>query len=497
MSQKEVFSNRWGIVLASLGMAIGAGNIWRFPRMAGQYGGTFIVLWILFLIIWSIPILLAEFSIGKKFKKGVTGSFSGIVGEKYSWMGFFITLCTLGITFYYSVVTAWALRYLGFSISNISNDLPLKERLAEKPDLLNSYWNSVANESYLTIFLHFFAIAAGIFVLYKGIQKGLEIANKIFIPSLFVLLIIIAIIALSIDGGLKGLEYMFEIKPELFKNSDVWIQALSQSAWSTGAGWGLIMTISSYSREKEDVTLNTFIGGFGNNSASLLAGIAIIPSVFALADNHDAALSYLQSGNQALTFSIIPKLFSTISGGEYLAVIFFVALFMAAFSSLLPMLELFIKHLTDLNISRHKAAIIVGVICFIMGFPSAYSLHFFENQDWVWGVGLVISGLFIIFAVLKYGLIKFKADLIDTDSDFRVPHSYFKVSLIVNVLLAVLLIFWWLSRGYSEYPWFDKNGNWNIFDVYSNASVISQWGIIIFIGIILNKKIYSAYGVKS
>ena len=99
----ESFSSRWGIILASLGMAIGAGNIWRFPRLAGQYGGTFIILWIVFLLVWSIPILLAEFSIGKKYKQGVIGSFSRFAGKKYSWMGFFITFCTLGIAFYYSV----------------------------------------------------------------------------------------------------------------------------------------------------------------------------------------------------------------------------------------------------------------------------------------------------------------------------------------------------------------------------------------------------------
>ncbi|MEM9339510.1 MAG: sodium-dependent transporter, partial [Bacteroidota bacterium] len=113
---KEQFSNRWGIVLAALGMAIGAGNLWRFPRLAGQYGGSFILLWILFLFIWSIPLLLSEFAIGKKFKNGVIGSFAQFTGKKYAWMGFFITICTLGIAFYYSIVTAWAFQYLTFML---------------------------------------------------------------------------------------------------------------------------------------------------------------------------------------------------------------------------------------------------------------------------------------------------------------------------------------------------------------------------------------------
>ena len=124
---KEQFSNRWGIVLAALGMAIGAGNLWRFPRLAGQYGGSFILLWILFLFIWSIPLLLSEFAIGKKFKKGVIGSFALFAGKKYTWMGFFITVCTLGIAFYYSIVTAWSFRYLTFSVKNIFSEATLLE----------------------------------------------------------------------------------------------------------------------------------------------------------------------------------------------------------------------------------------------------------------------------------------------------------------------------------------------------------------------------------
>ena len=275
MALKEEFSNRWGIILASLGMAVGAGNLWRFPRLAGQYGGTFLILWIFFLIFWSIPILLAEFSIGKKIRKGVIGSFAGIAGSGFTWMGFFIAACTLGITFYYSVVTAWSLQYLGLSISNLFNtDTSFAEKLSAEPEFLNNYWADISNANTVTIILHVVAVVLGILLLYKGIQKGLEKANRILIPSLFVLLVVISIVALNMENGIKGLEYMFSIKPELFGNATIWIEALSQSAWSTGAGWGLIMTISSYSRNKEDVTLNTFVGSFGNNTASILAGIA-------------------------------------------------------------------------------------------------------------------------------------------------------------------------------------------------------------------------------
>ena len=497
MALKEEFSSRWGIILASLGMAVGAGNLWRFPRLAGQYGGTFLILWIFFLIFWSIPILLAEFSIGKKFRKGVIGSFAGITGQGFTWMGFFIAACTLGITFYYSVVTAWSLQYLGLTISNLfietTEGITFSERLANEPDLLNNYWSNVSNANLITILLHIISVVIGILLLYKGIQQGLEKANRILIPSLFVMLIIISIVALNMDNGVKGLDYMFTIKPELFKNATIWIEALSQSAWSTGAGWGLIMTISSYSRSKEDVTLNTFVGSFGNNTASILSGIAILPSVFALAESEEAAISFLQSGNQSLTFTIIPQLFAEFTGGNFLAVIFFAAFFMAAFSSLLPMLELFIKIIGDMGLNRHQASIRVGICCIVFGFPSAYSLDFFNNQDWVWGIGLIISGLFIVFAAVKYGVFAFKKELIDTDSDFKVNNNYFAVCLFCNIFLGIFLIYWWMSQGYSQYPWFNENGNWNVFDVYSNASIITQWVILIVIGVVFNRMIYKTF----
>ena len=494
MTKQEAFSNRWGIILASLGMAIGAGNLWRFPRLAGQYGGSFILLWILFLLIWSIPILLAEFSLGKKYQKGVIGTFGEALGKSYAWVGFFITVCTLGICFYYSVVTSWGLQYLGFSLKNAyletSGGESLNTVLARNPGFLASHWEGISNGNMITVILHVIVVFAGGFLLVKGIQNGLEKANRILIPSLFSLLILITILALNMENGKKGLEYMFSIDVSLFSDPNIWIEALSQSAWSTGAGWGLMLTISSYSRKKEDVTLNTFIGAFGNNTASLMAAMAILPSVFALSATEQQATEYLQAGNQALSFSVIPRLFAGIPGGALLSVVFFLAFFLAAFSSLLPMIELFIKNLVDLGFKRRTAAMRAVIFTVIFGFPSAWYLDFFNNQDWVWGIGLIISGLFFVSAALKNGLLAFKRDFIDRDSDFRVPDFYFRACMVFNVFLGLMLVYWWMSQGYSDYPWFDENGNWNLIDVYSNASIITQWSLTLLLGVTINKFLF-------
>ena len=206
MSINEKFSSRWGLIFASLGMAIGAGNLWRFPRLAGQYGGSFLILWFAFLLIWSIPILLAEFSIGKHYKKGVIASFASFAGKRFAWMGFFITLCTLGILFYYSVVTAWGMRYLGLAVTDLFNQLSgglsLADQLANDPEYLKNHWESLANKNIITVLLHAVSVFLAIFLLIRGIQNGLERANRILIPTLFILLVIISVVALNMPNGI-------------------------------------------------------------------------------------------------------------------------------------------------------------------------------------------------------------------------------------------------------------------------------------------------------
>ncbi|MFQ3215202.1 MAG: NSS family neurotransmitter:Na+ symporter [Marivirga sp.] len=502
MAQKtEEFSNRWGIVLASLGMAIGAGNLWRFPRIAGEHGGTFIILWMLFLIIWSIPLLMAELAIGKYYKKGTLGSLGSLAGKKFNWMGIFVTIVTVGIAFYYSVVTGWSLRYFILNTQNLIDYIfgsgAMNAKFADpNVNFMDTFWADLSNSSWQAVLCYMFTITIAIWVLGKGIKQGLEKTNKILIPTLFILLMVVSAFAIQMPGGLKGLEYLFTIDVEKFKDPIIWIEAITDSAWSTGAGWGLMITIGSFSRSKEDVTLNTFLGAFGNNTAALLAAMAILPAVFAMSATSGEAVEFLHSGNTALVFTVLPQLFAKMTGGPFLSWIFFGAFAMAAFSSILPMMQLIIKNLTDYNISKKQAAFMAGAACFIVGFPSAWNLAVFENQDWVWGVGLLVSGIFISFLIIRYGPMKFKRDFIDDNSDFIVSKYYFSGMIYFNFLAGLFLVYWWMSQGYSDYPWFDENGNWNVIDKFSNATIVTQWGIALLVAIIFNGWVYKKFVKK-
>lgn len=475
MEQKEQFTSRWALLMATVGMAIGAGNIWRFPRIAGQYGGSFLIPWFIFLFLWSIPLIMVEFSIGKRTRKGVVGAFSSLMGSNYTWMGGFVALCTMAIMFYYSVVTGWALRYFLVAVTG---------RLQGVDHSL--FWEQFTG-SYQPLAFHLIALLLGSLIIYQGIVNGIEKANRILLPSLVVLLLVGVVRALTLPNASVGLNYFFQIKLDQLLNYQVWLEGLSQSAWSTGAGWGLILTYAVYMREKEDIALNSFITGFGNNSASLLAGLAIIPAIFSLAPSIQEAEAALRAGNDGLSFIVIPQLFTKMPGAVFFSAVFFMGLFFAALSSLISMLELSTRILMDFGLKRKKALPLVTLLTAILGIPSALYIKFFKNQDWVWGLGLIISGLFFAILVIRFGVKKFRQNLLNVhQDDFHIGFWFDYIIKYAIPLEALMLLIWWL---YQAVGW-NPEGWYNPFQVDSLGTCIFQWMSVIFILIVLNGIIY-------
>ncbi|MFB0566877.1 MAG: sodium-dependent transporter [Candidatus Aminicenantaceae bacterium] len=477
MDKKEFFASRWGIIFAGLGMAVGTGNIWRFPRIVSQYGsGAFIIAWLLFLFLWSIPLLVIEISIGKSTRLGVIGSFGKLLGNNFSWMGTFVAFVTTAIMFYYSVVTGWCLKY--FIATSFQGLI--------KKDSLKSW--QVFTSSWEPIVFHFAAIIIGVLIIYAGVVKGIERANKVLIPSLFILLIIACVRSITLPGAFHGLNFIFS--PNLSKLADLelWLNALTQSAWSTGAGWGLILTYAVYSHKKENPVLTATTLGFGNNMASLLAAVAVIPTVFSFfsAQNfsHQKVLDVMKTDNQGLTFIWIPQLFSKIPAGSFFLALFFLALSFAAFSSLISMLELDTRLLMDTGMSRKKSIGIVGVCGFLLGLPSALSMGFFNNQDWVWSLGLLVSGLFFTIAVIKFGAKGFRQKIISESQTNINLGRWFDILVTFFLPLQFLaMLGWWLWDSYSDDP-----HNWfKIFTPYSVGTVLFQLAIAIGVFISLNK----------
>lgn len=481
------FTSKWGLILSVLGIAVGTGNIWRFPRIAAQNGGeegagVFILAWIISLLLWSIPLIIAEYAMGRAGRRGTIGSVMNLIGDKFAWLGGFIAFVATAIMFYYSVVTGWCIYYFSQSLF-----FPLPATTTEA-DLV---WDGFQSGMLPSIFHAAAIILAGLIVM-KGV-KAIERVNLVLIPCLLVILILAGIRAITLPGSMEGIRFLFTPDWSMLGNPSIWLEALTQNAWDTGAGWGLILTYGAYMRKQDSIITSAFQTGIGNNLVSLWAAITIFSTVFAILGSsmsHPEILEVMQTSGPAatgLTFIWIPQLFMQIPGGRLLATLFFLALTFAAFSSLIAMIELATKVFVDSGWKRFKAT---GFVCaggFLFGLPSAISLNFFANQDFVWGLGLMISGALIAITIIKYGAEKFTKEAFADETTFKNFHHLwtFMIKYVVPVEVAILLG-WWIYRSIFEFApdtWF------NPFDPYSIATCFVQWGIVVGLLILYNKRI--------
>lgn len=483
------FVTRWGLILSVLGIAVGTGNIWRFPRIAAQSGteegaGAFIVAWICFLFLFSIPLIIAEYGIGRHGRKGVIGSFVKTAGEKFAWMGSFIGFVATAIMFYYSVVAGWCLYYF---VEMLFGALP------SAPSEAEAIWDRFQGSGLPSLF-HAIMILAGGLVIIGGV-RAIERINLLLIPSLVVILLISLVRVLQMEGSVEGIRYLFTVDTAAFLEPRVWMEALTQNAWDTGAAWGLILTYGAYMKRSENIRLRAFQTGIGNNLVSLVAGVIILSTVFGTLHGQMSRPEILElmrtSGpaSTGLTFIWMPQLFDQMAGGAILAVLFFLALTFAAFSSLIAMIELAARVFVDMGVERKRATAGVCLAGFLFGLPSAIDLGIFANQDFVWGVGLMVSGAFISFAVIRYGPDRFRRErLAEKDGRSGVGRWWSVViGCAVPVQVASLLAWWiWLSAvEFAPDTWYDP------LSTYSVATVLMQWGIAMGALLILNRKMLS------
>ncbi len=550
MSERpQTFTSRWGMMIAMLGMAVGTGNIWRFPRIAAENGGgAFLVAWVCFLLLWSVPLLMVEFALGKSTRSGPIGTFAKVLGKRYAWMGAWIAFTSIAIMFYYSVVAGWTIRYFWAGATG--------ELQGEIPGAL---WSTYAGTGW-AVFTHAIAMGVGVWVIMRGV-RGIEIATRILIPSLFVLILLLAVRAVTLPGAADGLAFLFTPEWSDLADARVWLEALTQNAWDTGAGWGLALSYAIYMRQQEDIGLNSFLLGFGNNSVSLLAGITVICTVFSvgpriatelaqtpagfeqaiqtypglsaeleaalgdadlaaigerhnievspelvsgffanagvpaevrleiaresgLLDGSTVAEAVLGSGNNGLTFIWVPQIFDTLPFGRLLTSIFFLALAFAALSSLIAMLELASRVLIDGGMPRQRAVLLAGGLGFLMGVPSALSMAFFDNQDFVWSVGLMLSGFFFALAVVRYGARRFREELINVaTSDLRIGR-WWDLAIHLVLVQAVVLMVWWI---YQATDFSDLAASFTPFSSFNVGTLVIQWGIAISVFVGLNR----------
>ena len=414
-TSSDEFSGRLGLIFATIGAAIGTGNLWRFPRMVGANGGgSFLIPWLIFLFVWSIPLIIAEFALGKRSRTGTVGTFRIFAGRRFAWMGLWTAWISTAIGFYYAVVTGWCVNYFLTAI---------RGGLGQEVDTIE-VWNNFLQSPEQVVFFEAVAVAITMAAIWRG-AKAIEKANVTLMVSLFVLLFVALFLSFVMDvrdGSLDGFVYMFSIQPEYLMQPETWINGLSQSAWSCSAGMGMAITYSVYMRKDEDTTLNAATMCLANNSISIIAGLTVMMAVFAVVAD---PLSAVSGGSSAITFLVLPEVFAQAPGGPIVQLlmvsVFFLALSFAALTSMISTVELCVRNFVDHGFDRSQAVGFTSLAIFLFGLPSAMVWilidestgvafpQFLEVQDHIWGYGLMFSGLFIAYSIWSYGWSRYKA----------------------------------------------------------------------------------------
>lgn len=466
------FSSRWALLLSVLGIAVGTGNIWRFPRIAAANGGddgagAFLIAWVACLFAWSIPLIVAEYALGQRGRQGVVGTFARVAGPRLAWMGGFVGFVAAAIMCYYAVVAGWCFFYFGAS---------LFAPLPPSTEAAVATWDAFQATGWPIAFL---AMAMGLAALAcsQGV-RSIERANRVLVPVLLLIVLLAVARAVTLPGAGAGLVYLFTPTWSDLASPRVWLEALTQNAWDTGAGWGLILTYAAYMHREHGVVRNAVLTGVGNNTVSLLAAVMIFGTTFAILGaemSRAEVLDVMRTSGPAgtgLTFIWMPQLFAEMPLGRALAVLFFLALSFAALSSLISMVELAARVLVDFGVTRRTAVAAVAAGGFLLGLPSAVNLTVFANQDFVWGVALILSGAFVALAVRRHGATVLR-EAVAAPGDWRLGAGWdVTIRTLVPALAAVLLA-WWLWQATTAFAerWYDPT------EPYSVATVALQWAL--------------------
>lgn len=353
MEQRGNFGSRFGILAAMAGSAVGLGNLWRFPYLVGTNGGAaFILIYLILVFVLCIPIMYAEFLIGRRSGANAFGAFNILAkGSKWNIIGLLSVLASISILSFYSVVGGWTIDYffksLTFKFNNISQEQ------------LNVFFSETVSSNFEPlIFLLIFLVVTALIVI-AGIEKGIEKYSKIMMPVLFAIVIIIAIRSMTLPNAQAGIDFLF--KPDFSKvTSNMVLDAMGQAFFSLSLGMGCILTYGSYVNKRENIVKTSFLTSISDTGFALIAGLAIMPAVF--------AFGIAPSEGPGLVFVILPHIFQQIPFGSFLAIIFFFALFIAAITSSISLFEVVVAYLKEeFKLSRYMSVFITFAICLFFG----------------------------------------------------------------------------------------------------------------------------------
>lgn len=362
---RDSFGSRFGALVAMAGSAVGLGNLWRFPYLVGENGGAaFIIIYILLSFLICLPIFISEFVIGRRSQKNAYAAFRDLSGgSAWRWVGLFTIIVPLVVLSYYSVIGGWSVEYLLKSVTFAFESASQSAMSTMFSDFVSSTWGP------LLVHTGFLLVTTLIVVV--GIKDGIEKFSKVMMPLLFFMVLAIAIYSMTLPGAKAGLDYLFN--PDFSKiTGKACAAALGQAFFSLSLGFGTIMTYASYVDKKENILFQSTATAVSDLMFALIAGMAIMPAVFAFGLNP-------QSG-PGLVFETLPFVFGQMPAGGFVAILFFLALLVAALTSSISMLEVAVAYLVEeKGFSRVWACVVLFVICWVVG--AVCSLSFGPLSD--------------------------------------------------------------------------------------------------------------------
>ena len=362
---QDQWSSKWAFILAATGAAVGLGNVWRFPYMAGTNGGSaFVIMYLAFVAIIGLPIMIAEILIGRRALQNPVSAIATLAEESnqsthWGWLGWWGALALLLVLSFYSVVSGWSIAYLLRSFSETFSSMSPQEVAATWSLFLANPWRLIG---WHTLFM---CLTIGVII--RGVQQGLEQATKYMMPGLYLILIVLVIYA-AIEGNFRqAFHFLFDLHWEKITPSVV-IAAMGHAFFTLALGAGAMLTYGAYVPKQVNITNSVIIVALLDVLVAILSGLAIFPLVF----SHHLA----PNSGPGLMFVTLPIAFAQIPAGAIIGGLFFILLLFAAWTSSINLAEpMVIILMNRLKLSRNKAALLVGFLAWFIGIGSALSFN--------------------------------------------------------------------------------------------------------------------------
>lgn len=387
--------SRIGVVAAAAGSAVGLGNIWRFPSQTADGGGAlFILVYVGCILFFGIPLMVSEFMVGRSSRANTAGAYHQLApGTQWKWVGRLGVLTGFIIMGFYMVVCGWTLVYIFQSLSGY---------LSGVTDLSANFIALQSNPVKQIIWMILFTLLTAFFIL-SGVKKGIEQSAKIMMPMLFLLLVILALRAITLDGAEAGLNFLF--RPDLSHvKSTLFLDAMGQAFFSLSLGMGCMITYGSYFNDKTPLVKTAVQVSILDTLVAILAGVVIFPAAFALTANPGTIVDELVAGGPGLLFITLPELFNQMPGSMIWSTLFFCLLALAALTSTISLMEVVTVYIhEEYHISRKKSTLLVTAGVIVLGIFASFFSSFFNFLDVASAKFMLpIGGLFISLFVGWY-----------------------------------------------------------------------------------------------